>query len=270
MADDVPAEGEVSSRIDTSVPHSARIWNYWLGGKDYYDADRAAGDAYQEVFPGIELLARASRGFLARSIRYLTAEAGIRQFLDVGTGLPTANNTHQVAQRIAPESRVVYVDHDPLVLAHARALLTSTPEGATAYIDADLRDPDTVLAEAARTLDLDRPVGLIFSGTLGHIPDHHEARAIVRRLMDALASGSHLSLNDGTDTYEAANRAQASYNDSGAIPYVLRPVEQIAAFFDGLEMVEPGLVPCPYWRPEQEPSGDPAEEVNYGAVGRKP
>jgi hypothetical protein len=270
MTDDVPAAGSVESRIDTSVPHSARIWNYWLGGKDYYPADQEAGDAYREVFPGIELLARASRGFLVRSIRYLTAEAGIRQFLDVGTGLPTADNTHQVAQRIAPESRIVYVDHDPLVLAHARALLTSTPEGATAYNDADLRDPDTVLAEVARTLDLNRPVGLIFSGTLGHIPDYHQARSIVGRLMGALASGSFLSLNDGADTYEAANRAQEDYNNSGAIPYVFRSVEQLAGFFDGLELVEPGLVPCPHWRPDREPTGDPAEEVNYGAVGRKP
>ncbi|MGK5496791.1 SAM-dependent methyltransferase [Streptomyces sp. URMC 125] len=270
MAEDVPAAGGTPPRIDTSVPHSARVWNYWLGGKDYYPADKRAGDAYREVFPGIELLARASRGFLVRSIRHMAGEAGLRQFLDVGTGLPTADNTHQVAQRVAPESRVVYVDHDPLVLAHARALLTSTPQGATAYVDADLRHPDTVLAEAARTLDLEQPVGLIFSGTLGHIPDYDEARSIVRRLLAALPSGSFLSLNEGADTYEAANRAQETYNSSGAIPYVLRPVERIAGFFDGLELVEPGLVPCPYWRPDRKPAGDPAEEVNHGAVGRKP
>ncbi|HZG04498.1 MAG TPA: SAM-dependent methyltransferase [Streptomyces sp.] len=270
MTDDMPAAGDVESRIDTSVPHSARIWNYWLGGKDNYEADRKAGDAYREVFPGIDLLARASRGFLVRSVRYLAGEAGIRQFLDLGTGLPTADNTHQVAQRVAPECRIVYVDHDPLVLAHARALLTSTPEGATDYIDADLRQPDTILAQAARTLDLDRPVALVLSGTLGHIPDYDEARSIVRRMLEALPSGSHLSLNDGADTYPAANEAQENYNNSGAIPYVLRPVEQIAGFFEGLDLVDPGLVPCPRWRPEQEPTGNPAEEVNYGAVGRKP
>jgi hypothetical protein len=177
-------------KINTAVPQSARIWNYWLGGKDNYPVDRAAGDQYREAFPEIVDVARASRQFLTRAVRYLAGEAGIRQFLDVGTGLPTADNTHEVAQRVAPQSRVVYVDNDPLVLAHARALLTSTPQGATSYIDADLHEPDKILQGAAETLDFTRPVALMLMGILGHVTDYDEARSIVRRLLDALPSGS--------------------------------------------------------------------------------
>src|ERR1700719_1781256 len=150
--------------IDTTVPHSARIWNYWLGGKDNYAVDREAGDQYKEIFPGIAVVARTSRGFLTRAVRYLAADAGIRQFLDIGTGLPTVNNTHQVAQQVAPESRVVYVDNDPLVLVHARALLTSSPEGATEYIEADARDAGTIVEGAAATLDFTRPVAITMLG----------------------------------------------------------------------------------------------------------
>jgi hypothetical protein len=264
-------DATAATGIDTSVPHSARIWNYWLGGKDNYAVDRAAGDGYAQVFPGIRDVARASRSFLTRSIQYLAAEAGIRQFLDVGTGLPTANNTHQVAQQAAPESRIVYVDNDPLVLAHARALLTSTPEGATAYIHADLRDPATIMAEAAKTLDFTRPVALILSGILGHVTDTDEARSIVHNLMDALPSGSYLSLNDGTNVItKEFEQAQQGYNQSGALPYVLRTPDQIASFFDGLELVEPGVVSCPRWRPEPTPSGLPAEVDAFGGVGKKP
>ncbi|HXL20521.1 MAG TPA: SAM-dependent methyltransferase, partial [Streptosporangiaceae bacterium] len=152
MTNDAPA-----SLIDTTVSHSARVWNYWLGGKDHYPVDREVGDRVAEMYPDIVLLARAARAFLTRAVQYLAGEAGIRQFLDVGTGLPTVNNTHQVAQSIAPESRVVYADNDPLVLAHARALLTSSPEGATDYVDADLRNPGKILHEAARTLDFSKP-----------------------------------------------------------------------------------------------------------------
>jgi hypothetical protein len=265
---DVPA----GTGIDTTVPHSARIWNYWLGGKDNYAVDRAAGDEYAKVFPGIRDVARASRQFLARTIQYLAQEAGIRQFLDVGTGLPTADNTHQIAQRAAPESRIVYVDNDPLVLTHARALLTSTPEGATAYIDADLRDPGKIMAEAAKTLDFTQPIALILSGILGHVTDIGEARSIVRRLVDALPSGSYLSLNDGTSVVagEPYEEAAETYNESGAVPYVLRTPEEIASFFDGLDLVEPGVVSCPRWRPEAAPSGPPAEVDAFGGVGKKP
>jgi hypothetical protein len=259
--------------INTSVPQSARIWNYWLGGKDYFPVDRAAGDQYIEVFPGIVDIARASRGFLTRAVRYLASEAQVRQFLDVGTGLPTANNTHQVAQRVAPEARIVYVDNDPLVLTHARALLTSTPEGATDYVDADLRDPDKILEAAAATLDFTRPVALMLMGILGHIADYDEARSIARRLLDPLPSGSYLALNDGTNVISKAfEQAQEGYNQSGAVPYVLRSPEQIAGFFEGLEMVEPGLVSCPRWRPDPaDPGGHLAAEVDaFGGVGRKP
>jgi hypothetical protein len=280
MTDDSPAgpgdleEGGDTAKtgIDTTVPHSARIWNYWLGGKDNFAVDRAAGDAWSATFPGMRDVARASRSFLTRSIRYLAQDAGIRQFLDVGTGLPTADNTHQVAQRIAPEARIVYVDNDPLVLAHARALLTSTPEGATAYIHADLRDPEKIVAEAADTLDFGQPIALILSGVLGHVVDIGQARSIVHGLLGALPSGSYLSLNDGTSVIgrEQLEQATQDYNDSGAIPYVQRTPQEIASFFDGLELVPPGVVSCPFWRPDPAPGDPPAELDAFGGVGRKP
>ena len=269
-----PEEPSSTARtgIDTTVPHSARIWNYWLGGKDNFAVDRAAGDAWAATFPGVRDIARASRSFLTRSLHYLAAEAGIRQFLDVGTGLPTADNTHQVAQRVAPEARIVYVDNDPLVLAHARALLTSTPEGATAYIHADLRDPDKILAEAAEALDFTKPIALILSGVLGHVVDIGEARSIVRGLMDALPSGSYLSLNDGTSVVggDQVEQATQDYNESGALPYIQRTPEEIASFFDGLELVPPGMVSCPRWRPDPAPADSLAEVDAFGGVGRKP
>ena len=270
------ADDTAQTGIDTTVPHSARIWNYWLGGKDNFAVDRAAGDAWEATFPGMRDIARASRSFLTRSIAYLADDAGIRQFLDVGTGLPTAENTHQVAQRIAPQARIVYVDNDPLVLAHARALLTSTPEGATAYIHADLRDPDKILAEAADTLDFTEPIALILSGVLGHVVDIGQARSIVRDLLAGLPSGSYLSLNDGTSVIarEALEQATQDYNDSGALPYVQRTPEEIASFFDGLELVEPGVVSCPRWRPDPAPGSapdDPPAELDaFGGIGRKP
>ncbi|QTD96255.1 SAM-dependent methyltransferase [Streptomyces cyanogenus] len=257
-------------KIDTSVPHSARIWNYWLGGKDNYPVDEEAGDAYTAVFPGIVTIARSSRAFLRRSIGYLVSEAGIRQFLDVGTGLPTADNTHEVAQRLAPEARIVYVDNDPMVLAHARALLYSSAEGATAYVDADVTDPDRILAAAARTLDLTRPTALILSNILGHVADHDQARSIVDRLMSALPSGSYLSVNDGSLGIDPVfEQAQEAYNNSGAVPYNLRTVEAITSFFDGLQLVEPGVVPVTRWRPEP---GSPAPETvaEHGGLARKP
>ncbi|MFE4961348.1 SAM-dependent methyltransferase [Streptomyces sp. NPDC056660] len=259
----------MSQPLDTSVPHSARIWNYWLGGKDNYPVDEAAGDAYTEVFPGIVTIARSSRGFLRRNIAYLVSEAGIRQFLDVGTGLPTAQNTHEVAQGLAPEARIVYVDNDPLVLAHARALLTSTDEGATAYIDADVTDPERILEAAAKTLDFGRPTALILSNILGHVADYEQARSIVTRLMDALPSGSYLSINDGSRGIDPVfEQAQDAYNNSGAVPYNLRSIDEITAFFDGLELVEPGVVSVTEWRPE---AGSDASEVvaEHGGLARK-
>ncbi|WP_031476829.1 SAM-dependent methyltransferase [Streptomyces bicolor] len=258
------------TEIDTSVPHSARIWNYWLGGKDNYPVDEAAGDAYTAVFPGIVTIARSSRAFLGRSIRYLVAEAGVRQFLDVGTGLPTVDNTHEVAQRMAPESRIVYVDNDPLVLAHARALLTSTPEGVTAYEDLSLYEPEKILEAASRTLDLSRPTALILSGILGHVADYDQARDIVRGLLAGLPSGSYLSLNEGSrGTDPAYEQAQDAYNETGAVPYFLRPVDQIAGYFEGLDLVDPGIVSVPLWRPEPSDE-DPRPIGQHGGLGRKP
>jgi len=189
---------ESRSQIDTTVPHSARIWKYWLGGKDNYPVDRQAGEQTIAVLPEIVDIARASRQFLARVVRYLAADAGIRQFLDVGTGLPTVNNTHEVAQRAAPESRVVYVDNDPLVLTHARALLTSSPEGATDYIEADARDVDTILRGAAATLDFSQPVAITMLGILPFVADDAEARGIVNGLLAAVPPGSYLAITHST------------------------------------------------------------------------
>ncbi|MFF3844486.1 SAM-dependent methyltransferase [Streptomyces sp. NPDC002328] len=257
------------TEIDTSVPHSARIWNYWLGGKDNYPVDEAAGDAYTAVFPGIVTIARSSRAFLGRSIRHLVLEAGVRQFLDVGTGLPTVDNTHEVAQRHAPDARIVYVDNDPLVLAHARALLTSSPEGATAYEDLSLYDPAGILEAAGRTLDLDRPVALILSGILGHVADHDRAVALVHDLLAGLPSGSHLCVNDGSrGTDPVYEQAQDAYNETGAVPYFLRPVDQIEAYFEGLDLIEPGVVSVPLWRPD--PGTTPHPIGQHGGLGRKP
>ncbi|HZC99800.1 MAG TPA: SAM-dependent methyltransferase, partial [Actinomycetes bacterium] len=217
--------------------------------------------------------ARASRAFLTRVVRYLAGEAQIRQFLDIGTGLPTADNTHQVAQRVAPACRIVYVDNDPLVLTHARALLTSTPEGVTDYIDADLREPDKIVQAAAEILDFTQPVALMLMGILGHVGDYDEACSIVKRLLDPLPSGSYLALNDGTNIVNKAvvDEAQRLYNESGAVPYHPRRPEQIAGFFEGLELVEPGVVSCPRWRPDpaDAAAGLPAEVDMFGGVGRK-
>ncbi|WP_017622114.1 SAM-dependent methyltransferase [Nocardiopsis chromatogenes] len=259
--------------IDTSVPHSARIWNYWLGGKDNYPVDREAGDRFLEVFPGMAQGARESRAFLKRTVRYLVEEAGMRQFLDIGTGLPTHDNTHEVAQACAPECTVVYVDNDPLVLTHARALMVGTPEGATDYIHADLREPEAILKAAAATLDFDRPVALMLMGILGHVADLQEAQGIVGRLLAGLPRGSHLTVNDGTNVLSDANvEAHERYNQSGAIPYVQRSPEEIASFFDGLELVEPGVVMVTHWRPEPGDgafAAEPPEVDGFGGMARK-
>jgi hypothetical protein len=256
--------------IDISVPHSARVWNYWLGGKDYYPVDRNVGDQVMAMFPDITRLARADRAFLGRAVRYLAGEAGIRQFLDIGTGLPTANNTHQVAQAIAPQSRIVYVDNDPLVLVHARALLTSTPEGACDYIDADLRDIGKILAEAAKTLDFTQPIALMMLGIMGQVPDSDHPESIIKQLLDALPSGSYLALSDGVTTSGTFTEAVRHYNESSANTYHPRSPEQMTGFFAGLELVEPGVVFLPRWRPEASPFPDAGEVPGMGGVGRKP
>jgi O-methyltransferase involved in polyketide biosynthesis len=266
VSEDAPAPRQ----IDTTVPHSARIWNYWLGGKDNYAIDRQVGEHVAKLFPSIVDEARISRSFLRRAVRYLAAEAGIRQFLDIGTGLPTADNTHQIAQQVAPECRIVYVDNDPLVLAHARALLTSSPEGTAEYIDADVRAPGAVLAEAAKTLDFTKPIAVIMNGILGHVTDDGEAHSIVARLVDGLPPGSYLTLSDGSDTSEEGVESMKFYNQSGAIPYHLRSPEQIGRFFDGLDLVEPGVVPRNQWRPDITPPSSKAPSAGYAGVARKP
>jgi hypothetical protein len=270
-ASNLPAE-EVLSRIITTRPHTARIWNYWLGGGDYYEVDRAAGERIRQLHPGIGDYARADRLFLGRAVRHLVAACGTRQFLDIGTGLPTADNTHEVAQRLAPDARIVYVDNDPLVLAHARALLTSAPEGRTDHLDEDLRNVDAILERAARTLDLSEPVGLMLLGVVIFIGDDVEAYDIVRRLLEGLPSGSHLVLSH-TITSPAMPDVDAavSYWNQHGTPWITqRTPEAIARFFDGLDLLEPGVVSCSRWRPEATDGDEPAEVAMFGGVGRKP
>jgi hypothetical protein len=267
---DSPSASGSTPKIDTSVPHSARVWNYWLGGKDYYQVDSMIGDQVISMVPDIVRIARLQRAFLVSAVRYLVGEAGIRQLLDIGTGLPTANNTHEVAQAIVRESRIVYVDNDPLVLVHARALLTSTPEGACDYIDADVRDPGKILTAAAATLDFTKPVAIMLLGILGQIPDSDDPQSIVRRLLDAVPSGSYLALGDGVNTNEAVNEAIGRYNETSRNAYHLRRPEQIVGFFDGLELVEPGVVEYTRWRPEATPFPDGGEVPALCGVARKP
>jgi len=261
-----------ASTIDVEVPHSARIWNYWMGGTDNYEVDRAAGDAGVEVYPGIVTMAKQSRQFLIRTVRYLAGAVGIRQFLDIGSGLPTMQNTHEVAQQSAPESRIVYVDHDPLVLAHARALLVNTtPEGVATYLHADFHDPDLIIADARTVLDFTRPLGVMFMGVLGHVAEFDETRSIVARVMDAVPAGSYLTLWDGTDTNEAYVELCENYAATGGVPYLPRSIEQLGQCFAGLEMVDPGLVLITQWRPDSaEVGSDEPMDAAYGAVARKP
>jgi SAM-dependent methyltransferase len=237
-------------KVDTDVPQTARIWNYWLGGTDNFPVDRQVGDEIRRAFPQIVDNARASRAFLVRAVSYVTAEAGLRQFLDVGTGLPTADNTHEVAQRIAPESRIVYVDNDPLVLAHARKLLTSDPSGVTQYIDADGRDCAAVLERAAATLDFTEPVALIMSGILGHVTDDDDAMRMVRQYMAALVPGSYLIALDGSHSAEHGE-AEKIWNEQANPPYLLRSQSEFSRFFGGLDLVIPGVTSAPWWRPGQ-------------------
>ncbi|MEV5986983.1 SAM-dependent methyltransferase [Streptomyces sp. NPDC052051] len=258
------------SRLQTDRPHSARVWNYLLGGKDHYPVDSETGDAILHTFPEIAAIARQQRSFLVRSVRFLAREAGIRQYLDVGTGLPTANNTHEVAQSIAPDSKVVYVDNDPIVLAHADALLRSTPEGECAYLDADVRDPKKILEQAARTLDFDQPIALILLGIIGQVSDEEQPERIVAELIEALPKGSYVALSDGTDTSEKLKTAIAAYNAQSANSYHLRSPEFIGSFFQDLRLVEPGLVRSADWRPEPDsPEVGLDQGHAVGAVGFK-
>ena len=268
---DRPAAGrpELPTEVDHTVPHSARFWNYLVGGKDNFQVDRDLAAAISKELPQLAEGARADRGFLKRVVRFLV-ESGIRQFLDVGTGLPTADNTHQVAQRIAPDARIVYVDNDPSVLAHARALLTSTPEGATDYLHADIRNPSDILERAARTLDFSRPVALLMLGVLNFVPDDDEAYGVVAELVAALPSGSYVALSHPTPEVdrEAIERAVAMWNSGGAATLTIRTRQQLLGFFDGLELLEPGVVSDSLWRPD---AGGAVEAVyHFGGVARKP
>jgi S-adenosyl methyltransferase len=265
-----PPEDEAPPGINTGVAHIARVYNYWLGGKDNFAADREAAELVISSYPTIRASVRAQREFLGRAVRYLTAEAGIRQFLDIGTGLPSASNTHEVAQDVAPESRIVYVDNDPIVLAHARALLASSPQGVTAYLDADLRDTGEILKAAASTLDFGEPVAVMLLGILHCVPDADDPAAIVRRLLDAVPSGSYLVIAHPASDIHATQIGSAAtrFNTVMAEPVTLRPHAEVVRFFDGLDLVEPGLVQLHRWR--AVPS-DPAVEIaNYGGVARKP
>jgi hypothetical protein len=261
--------------IDATVPHPARRYNYWLGGKDNFAADRASGDELQALFPKVRDGALANRALLQRATRFLAGEAGIRQFLDIGTGLPTADNTHEVAQAVAPDSRIVYVDNDPLVMVHARALLTSSPEGRTAYLEADLNDPDAILAAPLlqETLDRSRPVALMLIAVLHFIHGHGAARPIVQRLLAALPSGSYLVATHATQDFGSPEHA-ALYQrllDEGRTDVWTRGRDEFAALFDGLDLVTPGVVPASEWRPEPGAKLPDRSDVNvWTAVGRKP
>ncbi|MFJ6613898.1 SAM-dependent methyltransferase [Streptomyces sp. NPDC091289] len=250
--------------IRSDVPHSARVWNAWLGGKDHYPVDRELAEVVSAAYPQMVDIARASRAFQIRAIHYL-ASTGVRQFLDVGTGLPVANSTHEVAQSIAPESRIVYVDNDPIVLAHAEALLTSAPEGRTAYVDADLSATDTVVDEAAKTLDLSEPVAVLLLSTLGHL-DPAEGIAVVQRYLARMPSGSCLVLCDTVKTPQTL-AAQEAYASGDNPPYLVREPEEITGCAEGMELVEPGFVPIDRWRPEEE---DAVSVDQWGLVARKP
>ncbi|HEY5357599.1 MAG TPA: SAM-dependent methyltransferase [Streptosporangiaceae bacterium] len=256
--------------IDTSVAHPARVYDYWLGGKDNYAADREAGERVLAATPGLRFRVRANRAFLARAVRYLAGEAGIRQFLDIGTGIPSADNTHQVAQAIAPSARIVYADNDPIVLAHARALLASGPEGATQYVHGDLRDPAPILAAAAQTLDFDQPVALMLLGILHLVQDSEDPYQIVTGLMDALPAGSYLALSHpASDIHPGQAEAQKRYNERVSTPQTLRSRDEVARFFTGLDLVPPGLVYVHTWRPGPADLAATDAASAYGGVARK-
>jgi O-methyltransferase involved in polyketide biosynthesis len=260
-------------QIDTSVAHAARVYDYWLGGKDNFAADRALGDAMVQAIPTLPSMARANREFLGRAVRYLAAEAGVRQFLDIGPGIPTAGNTHEVAQAVAPETRVLYVDHDPLVLAHARALMTSTPGGQTEFIMADLREPQAILNDPAlsKTLDFSQPVALMLVAILMYFRDDENPQGMVSTLIDALPSGSYVAVTHPTADFDpAAFEAASAAAEHAGITLVSRSKDDIEKFFTGLEIVEPGVVPVLAWHPDDGPPDDPQAAYYWAGVARKP
>jgi hypothetical protein len=265
-------DDELPPEIDTETPHSARVWNYLLGGKDNFAVDRAAADQFIAMFPPILDIARADRAFLGRAVRYLTTTAGVRQFLDIGTGLPTMENTHEVAQQAAPDSRIVYVDNDPMVLSHARALLTSSPQGACSYINADLNDPGEIIKRASATLDFKQPVAIMLLGILHFILDTDAALDIVCQLLDSVSSGSYLVVTHATLDFDEGSTAQAQaqedWNQESANPLVPRTRTELARFFEGMDVLDPGIVSMSRWRP---PDGtQPAVVPGYCVIARKP
>jgi hypothetical protein len=277
--DEAPAPGEGAGgagqckrpAFDTSVANQARIYDYLLGGKDNYEVDRVATDAVLAIYPGMVFNAKANRAFLGRAVRFLAGEAGIRQFLDIGTGIPTAGNTHQVAQDVAPESRVVYVDYDPIVLAHARALLTGTDAGATEYIDADLRDTDTVLGEARQLLDFTKPVAITLLAILHAVPEADDPHAIVARLLDAVPPGSYLAVTHIASDLLDAQTQQGLTGVSDRMvqqDFSFRPRAEVTRFFTGMDLVPPGLVRVEEWRPEPG-QDDAAKSSLWAGIGRK-
>ena len=265
-------DSEAPAEIDTTVAHQARIYDYWLGGKDNFAVDREAAQQAIAAYPPIVRGVRAQRAFLVRAVRYLAAEVGIRQFLDIGTGIPTANNTHQVAQAAAPAARVVYVDNDPLVLAHARALLTSMPEDATAYLDADVREPDKILAGAAGLLDFGQPVAVLLIGILQLIPDVDDPHAIVAHLAEAMAPGSWLAVYHPASDIDEQRVAEAvrRVNARTAGTTTLRTHAEIGRFFDGLQLLAPGLVQVQRWQPGSAAPDDGEQIAAYAGLARKP
>jgi len=257
--------------IDPSVAHIARIQDYWLGGKDHFEADRIAGDEAIAQLPDMVASVRNTRAFLGRTVRFLARERGIRQFLDVGTGIPTAANTHEVAQRVAPDSRIVYVDNDPMVLAHARALLTSTAEGKCSYIDADIRDPDKILADAGEVIDFTRPVAVVLMAVLQFVPDADDPYGLVRRLMAAMPDGSYLVISHPAADIQAAAMAGMATRLNKLMAQQVKPRSkaEVTAFFDGLDLVEPGVIRCPEWRPDR-PEDAAGKSTMWGGVAEKP
>jgi SAM-dependent methyltransferase len=277
MQDEPNAQGAdaklAAAGIDTNVPQSARVYDFLLGGKNNYAADRAVGAALIDQVPSLPVMIKANRAFLARAVRYLVSESGIRQFLDIGTGIPTANNVHEVAQQIVPETRVLYVDNDPIVLAHARALMSGSPDGKTSFILADLREPEAILASPAlaKTLDLEEPVALMLVGILHHMHDDDEPHKIVETLLNALPSGSYLSISHPSADFDPSGMAAvAATAEQSGIPYVPRSRAELERFFAGLELVDPGVAPILGWRPDAETSRDVNSVFGYAAVGRKP
>jgi O-methyltransferase involved in polyketide biosynthesis len=266
------SDGSGLPSFDPTVPNPARMWNYWLGGKDNFAADREAAERVLEVMPSLPMIARAARLFLIDAVCQLATAHGIRQFLDIGTGLPTAENTHDVAQRAAPGSRIVYVDYDPVVLTHAQALLTSSPEGVTDYIQADLRDTDTILKDAARTLDLTRPVAILLVAVLHFIPGADDPYAIVTRLMDAVPSGSYLVMAHAASDIapEASAEMARRYNQMSSATITPRTRDQVARFFAGLDLLPPGLVPINQWTRSGHIDTATGALVGYSAIARKP